>query len=72
MYLEACIYIADKEALIVADNVLAGGSVADSSVKTRKYTELMKEFNKVAANHPKLESVIFPIGDGMTLARVKN
>ncbi|MDJ1475041.1 methyltransferase [Bacillus sp. LS15-K4] len=31
----------------------------------------MKKFNEVVANHPRLESVPIPIGDGMTISRVK-
>ncbi|PDZ15459.1 methyltransferase [Bacillus sp. AFS094611] len=31
----------------------------------------MKEFNEVIATHPSLESVLIPIGDGMTVSKVK-
>lgn len=58
-------------AVIVTDNVLAGGSVVGESVKSKRYTEVMKKFNEVVANHPRLESVLIPIGDGMTVSRVK-
>ncbi|QFG00782.1 O-methyltransferase [Psychrobacillus glaciei] len=70
-YLEYCISLADSGALIVTDNVLAGGSVADQGAKPKRYTELMKKFNETVANHPQLESVIIPIGDGMTISKVK-
>ena len=70
-YLNYCIELADEGALIVTDNVLANGSVADHRVKPKRYTELMKKFNEVVANHPRLESVLMPIGDGMTISRVK-
>lgn len=69
-YLEYCIRLADSGALIVTDNVLAGGSVADQGVTPRRYTELMKKFNEVVANHPQLESILIPIGDGMTISKV--
>jgi len=55
----------------VTDNVLAGGSVADPEAKTKRYTEIMKTFNETVANHPKLESLLIPIGDGLTISRVK-
>ncbi|MDR4982477.1 MULTISPECIES: methyltransferase [Bacillus cereus group] len=45
--------------------------VADESAKQKRYTEMMKKFNEVVANHPRLESVLLPIGDGMTVSRVK-
>lgn len=31
----------------------------------------MKKFNEVVAAHPNVESVLIPIGDGMTVSRVK-
>ncbi|MDV2686444.1 O-methyltransferase [Alkalihalophilus lindianensis] len=70
-YLEYCIKLANPDAIIVADNVLAGGSVADEAAKPRQYTEFMKQFNVTVANHPQLESILVPIGDGMTVTRVK-
>jgi len=70
-YLEYCIKLADSGAIIVADNVLAQGSVVDQEVKPKRYTELMKKFNKNVANHPQLESILIPIGDGMTISKVK-
>ncbi len=53
------------------DNVLAGGSVVDESAEQKRYTEVMKKFNEMVANHPNLESVLIPIGDGITISRVK-
>ncbi|CAI6328125.1 O-methyltransferase [Bacillus subtilis] len=70
-YLEYCIRLAAPGALIVTDNVLAGGSVADKSAKPRRHTELMEKFNETVANHPQLESLLIPIGDGMTVSKVK-
>ncbi|WP_264755143.1 O-methyltransferase [Bacillus solitudinis] len=70
-YLSYCIRLAEPGALIVTDNVLAGGSVVDEDVKPRHYTELMKKFNVTVANHPLLESLLIPIGDGLTISKVK-
>lgn len=70
-YLEYCIQLAEPGALIIADNVLAKGSVVDSNITPKRYTEAMKKFNEWTAYHPQLESVLMPIGDGMTLSRVK-
>ncbi|XKE93947.1 O-methyltransferase [Metaplanococcus flavidus] len=69
-YLEACIQLAQPGAIIVADNVLAGGSVADSQIEPRQNTEIMKSFNETVAKHPQLESLLLPVGDGMTVSRV--
>ncbi|SDJ58414.1 O-methyltransferase [Salimicrobium halophilum] len=70
-YLEGCLRLARPGAVIVADNVLARGSVADEEIEARKYTETMRDFNKKVAEHPRLESMLLPIGDGFTVSRVK-
>lgn len=69
-YLEQCIKLAEPGAVITIDNVLARGSVADEEMEPRRHTALMKKFNQTIADHPQLEAVILPIGDGITVARV--
>lgn len=70
-YLNYCVKLAKPEAIIISDNVLANGSVADPNAKPKYYTDVMKKFNEAVANHPQLESIVIPIGDGMTLSKVK-
>ena len=70
-YLDYCIRLAENGALIVCDNVLIRGSVAEENVEPERYTAFMKQFNEVVANHPQLESILIPIGDGLTISRVK-
>ncbi|WP_102027739.1 O-methyltransferase [Salirhabdus sp. Marseille-P4669] len=70
-YLNYCVKLAQNGALIVCDNVLARGTVADDSAEPTKHTEFMKRFNQTVANHPQLESVLMPIGDGLTISRVR-
>lgn len=70
-YLNHCIELAAEDALIVCDNVLANGSVANEQIEAKGYTELMKKFNETVANHPRLESTLIPIGDGLTISRVR-
>ncbi|WP_025117035.1 O-methyltransferase [Lysinibacillus fusiformis] len=70
-YLAYCIKLANAGALIVTDNVLAAGSVADPEVTPKRYTAIMKKFNKLVADHPQLESILLPIGDGLTVSKVK-
>ncbi|MDN7240722.1 O-methyltransferase [Planococcus sp. N028] len=69
-YLNACISIAENGAIIVADNVLAGGTVADEDQQPKLYTEHMRKFNEAVAKHPLLESTLLPIGDGLTVSIV--
>jgi caffeoyl-CoA O-methyltransferase len=70
-YLNYCIRLAENGALIVCDNVLARGTVADESAEPERHTEFMKKFNETVANHPQLESVLIPIGDGLTISKVE-
>ena len=70
-YLDFCIQLAEDGALIVCDNVLAKGSVADDNGRLERHTESMRAFNKTVADHSRLESVLVPIGDGLTLSKVK-
>lgn len=70
-YLNYCLRLAEPGALIVTDNVLAGGSVIDEDAQPKRYTEFMKKFNETVANHPQLESLLIPIGDGLTISQVK-
>ena len=70
-YLEYCIRLAEDGALIVCDNVLARGSVARENDKQERHTEFMKKFNETVANHPQLDSILIPIGDGLTVSKVK-
>lgn len=70
-YLAYCIKLAEPGAIIVADNVLAGGSVADDDAAPKRHTESMKKFNQEVAAHPQLESLLMPIGDGMTVSQVR-
>lgn len=69
-YLSYCIDLAVPGALIVTDNVLAKGSVVDANVPPKRYTESMKTFNETVAKHPQLQSILIPLGDGLTVSRV--
>ncbi|RRN74028.1 hypothetical protein EI200_05005 [Peribacillus simplex] len=70
-YLQYCIKLAaERGALIVLDNVLAGGSVADEDAQPKHYPAFMKAFNGNVANHPQLESLLIPIGDRLTISKV--
>ncbi|KOS68661.1 methyltransferase [Lysinibacillus contaminans] len=70
-YLDYCIQLAVPGALIVSDNVLADGTVVDDTMKPKRYTEIMKQYNAIVAKHPRLDSMLLPLGDGMTVSKVK-
>ncbi len=54
--------------VILVDNVLWGGSVADPAVND-EHTEAIRRFNTQVAADRRVESVMLPIADGLTLLR---
>ncbi|WP_029191045.1 O-methyltransferase [Ornithinibacillus scapharcae] len=70
-YLNYCIQLAENGAIIICDNVLARGTVADEQAEPARHTEFMKKFNQTVANHEQLESILIPIGDGLTVSKVR-
>lgn len=54
--------------LLLIDNVLWSGNVVNPEM-TDDNTEAIRRCNDHVAAHPELESLILPIGDGLTLAR---
>ena len=68
-YYERSLNLMDKGGLIIIDNVLWHGEVADED-NLDKYTVNIREFNSYVANDNKVEQIIVPLGDGMTVCRV--
>ncbi len=54
--------------IILVDNTLQDGEVADPQVSSRQVTG-MRAFNDHAAADPRVDLVLLPVGDGLTLAR---
>lgn len=57
--------------VMVADNVLLGGSVADAKAKTGWSPESrdgIRRFTQMLFTHPQFRSVVLPIRDGLTLS----
>ena len=58
--------------LILADNVLWSGKVIDDkSLQKDKDTQLIDAFNKKVQKDPRVECVLLPIRDGITILRKK-
>jgi caffeoyl-CoA O-methyltransferase len=53
--------------LIIVDNVLWFGKVADQSVDDPR-TQSLRDFNRVLAQDHRVQVSVIPLGDGMTLA----
>ena len=68
-YYEKSLGLICQGGLIIIDNVLWHGEVADEN-KNDKFTLNMREFNEFISNDKRVEQIIIPLGDGMTICRV--
>ena len=67
-YFNNALNILDNNGIIVVDNVLWYGDVADKTKKDR-LTLKIREFNKFIKDDNRVESLILPIGDGLSVCR---
>ena len=65
-YYEKCIKMIDQNGLIIVDNVLWHGEVADKS-KNDKFTNIIRDFNNHIKKDERVKKNIIPIGDGLTI-----
>ena len=56
--------------IILSDNVLWSGKVVETLQDNDLSTKVLLEYNKLLSNHPRLETVLLPIRDGLTVSRV--
>ena len=68
-YYEKSLNLLSKNGLIIIDNVLWHGEVADET-NLDKYTLNIREFNNYVLQDKRVEQIIVPLGDGMTVCRV--
>ncbi len=65
-YYESCMDLIDKKGLIVIDNVLWHGEVADDA-NNDKFTNIIRDFNNHVKQDKRITKNIIPIGDGLTI-----
>jgi caffeoyl-CoA O-methyltransferase len=68
-YYERSLKLVDKGGLIIIDNVLWHGEVADET-NVDKFTLNIREFNTYIEQDKRVEQIIVSLGDGMTVCRV--
>ena len=68
-YYEKSLELLEKGGLIIIDNVLWHGEVADER-NNDKFTINIREFNKFVSEDKRVEQIIIPLGDGMTVCRI--
>ena len=69
-YFEAAIQKTARGSVIFSDNVLWSGKVVETVQKSDKATRSLLAFNKKLKEDPRIETVVLPIRDGLTLSRV--
>ena len=67
-YYDSALGLTKKNGLIIIDNVLWHGEVADKN-NNEKYTKIIRDFNEHIKKDQKTEQVIIPLGDGFTVCR---
>lgn len=70
-YLEAVLPKTKSGSVILSDNVLWSGKTVEPLKKWDKTTKVLLDYNQKLSNHPKLDTVLLPIRDGLTVSRVK-
>ena len=68
-YYEKSLKIIKKGGLIIIDNVLWHGEVVDED-NNDKFTLIIRELNDYVLRDKRVEQIIIPLGDGMTVCRV--
>ncbi|MDX1365144.1 MAG: O-methyltransferase [Arenibacter latericius] len=69
-YFEACIKKCRPGSLILSDNVLWSGKVIEPLKPKDKATRTLVDYNKKLMEDPRVETVLLPVRDGLTLSRV--
>ena len=67
-YYNESLDLIEKNGLIIVDNVLWHGEVADMK-KQDKLTTVIREFNTYVNRDKRTENLIIPVGDGLTVCR---
>jgi predicted O-methyltransferase YrrM len=69
-YYEGCLRVVRPGGLILIDNVLQGGRVTDASVADENVTAIRALNEKIAADD-RVDHVLLPLADGLTMVRVR-
>lgn len=69
-YLEIVLPKLRSGSVILSDNVLWSGKVVEPIDEEDEDTKALVVYNKLLNEHPKLETVLLPIRDGLTISRV--
>jgi predicted O-methyltransferase YrrM len=68
-YYDRCFQLVRQGGLILVDNVLWYGRVADPAMDSDKRTQAIKQINQQIYHDDRVQISLIPIGDGLTIAR---
>ena len=69
-YFEMIVPKMNKGGIILSDNVLWSGKVLEPLQKNDLSTKILLEYNQLLKNDPRVETVLLPIRDGLTVSRI--
>jgi predicted O-methyltransferase YrrM len=61
----------NKGGIILSDNALWSGKVLEELKQGDITTQILLEYNQLLKNDTRVETVLLPIRDGLTVSRVK-
>jgi predicted O-methyltransferase YrrM len=69
-YFNMIVPMMNKGGIILSDNVLWSGRVLEPVKVNDKSTKILLEYNQLLKEDPRIETVLLPIRDGLTVSRV--
>ena len=70
-YFQMIVPMMNKGGIILSDNVLWSGKILGEAKANDKSTKTLLEYNKLVNEDERVETVLLPIRDGLTVTRVK-
>ena len=70
-YFDLVIEKMNRGGIILSDNVLWSGKVVEEVKHNDKHTQALMAYNQKIKDDPRVETVLLPIRDGITLSRVR-
>ena len=70
-YFHLIVPMMNKGGIILSDNVLWSGKVLEEIKPNDFTTQILLEYNQLLKEDPRVETVLLPIRDGLTVSRVK-
>ncbi len=71
-YFQMIVPMMNPKGIILSDNVLWSGKILGDVKANDKSTRTLLEYNKIVNEDPRVESVLLPIRDGLTVTRIIN